>query len=159
MNATTSKPQLAPTTASKDQLDGTLDFPTPSIRLSTVWTILRLTFGLVPIVAGVDKFTNVLVTWDSYLNPLILNLVPLDGHVFMGIVGVIEIVAGILVLARPRLGGFVVMTWLTCIALSLITSGKYFDVAVRDLVMAIGAFSLAKLTPLAERARVAEPHR
>jgi hypothetical protein len=88
------------------------------------------------------------VNWESYLNPAVLNVIPLDGHVFMSIVGVIEIVAGILVLARPRLGGFVVMGWLICIALSLIASGKYLDVAVRDLVMAIGAFTLSSLRRL-----------
>jgi energy-converting hydrogenase Eha subunit C len=64
----------------------------------------------------------------------------------MNIVGVIEIAAGVVTLARPRLGGFIVASWLTCIALSLIASGSYLDIAVRDLVMAVGAFTLANLT-------------
>ncbi|GJQ21511.1 MAG: hypothetical protein HBSIN02_18660 [Bacteroidia bacterium] len=114
--------------------------------IATTWTVLRLTFGLVPVVAGLDKFTNLLTNWESYLNPAFANILPLSGQVFMGVVGVIEIAAGILVLARPRIGGFVVMGWLIAIALSLIASGQYLDVAVRDVVMAIGAFTLASLS-------------
>jgi heme/copper-type cytochrome/quinol oxidase subunit 4 len=66
----------------------------------------------------------------------------------MEVVGVVEIAAGILTLARPRIGGFVVMAWLTCIAFSLVAGGRYLDVAVRDLVMAIGAFTLANLSAI-----------
>ena len=75
-------------------------------------------------------------------------MLPFDAGTFMHIVGIIEIVAGILVLIQPRIGGYVVMAWLTLIALTLIFGGHYFDVAVRDLVMAIGAFCLAKLSSL-----------
>jgi uncharacterized membrane protein HdeD (DUF308 family) len=73
-------------------------------------------------------------------------MLPFSAHTFMQIVGVIEIIAGILVFAKPAIGGWVVMVWLICIALTLIASGKYFDVAVRDLVMSIGAMSLARLS-------------
>ena len=104
---------------------------------------LRLTFGIVPIVAGADKFTNLLTHWVDYLNT---KLVPFDPLVFMKIVGVIEIVAGIIVLVRPLIGAYIVMAWLICIALQLIAGGHYLDVAVRDLVMAIGAYTLAQLT-------------
>lgn len=110
--------------------------------------LLKLTFGLVPIVAGLDKFTNLLTDWAAYLNPMILHIVPVEAHTFMMIVGVIEIIAGILVLLRPDIGAYVVSAWLVLIALSLITAGKYFDVAVRDLVMAISAYVLAKITNL-----------
>ncbi len=119
-----------------------------SLKLTTVWTVLRFTFGLVPIVAGLDKFTNLLVDWQSYLNPLVLRLLPLSGATFMGIVGVVEIAAGILTLARPRIGAYVVMAWLVSIALSLIASGRFLDVAVRDLVMAVGAFTLASISTI-----------
>jgi hypothetical protein len=78
---------------------------------------------------------------------------------FMKIVGVIEIVAGILVLVRPLIGAYIVMAWLICIALQLITGGHYFDVAVRDLVMAVGAFTLAKLTVIAAPAFQQTAHR
>ena len=112
----------------------------------SVWTILRFTFGLVPIVAGLDKFTDLLTNWDMYLHPGIASMLPFSPHVFMQIVGVIEIIAGIIVLVRPAIGGYIVMAWLIGIALQLIASGKYFDVAVRDLVMSISALSLARLS-------------
>jgi len=114
--------------------------------VKSVWAILRLTFGLVPIVAGLDKFTDLLTNWDLYLHPGIASIIPFSAHTFMQIVGVIEIIAGLLVLIRPGIGAYVVMAWLICIALTLIASGRYLDVAVRDLVMSIGALSLARLT-------------
>jgi hypothetical protein len=112
----------------------------------SVWTVLKITFTVVPVVAGLDKFTDLLTNWDLYLHPGIASMLPLSAHVFMQIVGVIEIIAGILVFAKPAVGGWVVMAWLICIALTLIASGKYLDVAVRDLVMSIGAMSLARLS-------------
>jgi uncharacterized membrane protein YphA (DoxX/SURF4 family) len=111
------------------------------------WMILRITFAVVPVVAGLDKFTNLLTNWTQYLNPLLAQALPLSPHTFMGVVGVIEIAAGVLVYFRPRLGGYVVSAWLACIALSLIASGSFLDVAVRDAVMAVSAFTLAKLSP------------
>ena len=112
----------------------------------SVWSVLKITFTIVPIVAGLDKFTDLLTNWDLYLHPGIASMLPFSVHVFMQIVGVIEIIAGVLVLAKPAIGGWVVMAWLICIALTLIASGKYLDVAVRDLVMSIGAMSLARLS-------------
>ena len=111
-----------------------------------VQQLMRYTYGLVPIVAGLDKFTNLLTDWKNYIAPSVNNALPFSASTFMAIVGVIEIIAGIIVLIRPRLGGFIVMAWLIAIALNLLISGHYYDVAVRDLVMAIGAFSLAKLS-------------
>ncbi|KAA2243292.1 hypothetical protein F0L74_12340 [Chitinophaga agrisoli] len=104
---------------------------------------LQLTYGLVPIVAGLDKFTNLLTNWADYLNK---GLIPIDPSVFMKVVGVIEIIAGVLVLLRPKPGGYLVMAWLICIALQLLAGGHYLDVAVRDLVMAIGGYTLAQLS-------------
>jgi uncharacterized membrane protein YphA (DoxX/SURF4 family) len=111
-----------------------------------VQKILKYTYGIVPVVAGLDKFTNLLTKWEDYLSPSIIKMLPFNAGTFMHIVGIIEIVAGILVLIQPRAGGYVVMAWLTLIALTLISGGHYFDVAVRDLVMAIGAYCLAKLS-------------
>ncbi len=116
-----------------------------ALNLSTIRTLRRFTYGLVPVVAGIDKFTGLLANWDAYLNPLALKILPIGAHAFMEIVGVVEIAAGLLTLLRPRLGAYVVMAWLVGIALNLITGGGYYDVAVRDLVMAIGAFTLANL--------------
>ena len=108
--------------------------------------ILKFTYGLVPIVAGLDKFTNLLTNWENYLSEPVLSILPFSAGTFMVIVGIIEIAAGVLVLLRPRIGAYVVMAWLIAIALTLVLGGKYFDVAVRDLVMAVGAFVLAKLS-------------
>ena len=113
--------------------------------IKPTFTILKLTYGIVPIVAGLDKFTNLLTHWENYIHPGIAGMIPFAPHTFMMIVGVIEIIAGIIVLAKPAPGGYIVAAWLTLIALTLLASGNYLDVAVRDLVMAIGAFSLARM--------------
>ena len=118
---------------------------TLSKPVHSVFNLLRITFGIVPIVAGLDKFTDILTHWENYLNPSIAGMLPFSAHTFMVIVGVIEIIAGIIVLIKPAIGGYIVAAWLTLIALTLLASGNYLDVAVRDLVMAIGAFSLAKI--------------
>ncbi len=123
-----------------------MEITTTNQTVRSVWTILRFTFGLVPIVAGLDKFTDLLTNWDMYLHPGIASMLPFSPHLFMQIVGVIEIIAGIIVLVRPAIGGYIVMAWLIGIALQLIASGKFFDVAVRDLVMSISALSLARLS-------------
>lgn len=116
--------------------------------INPTFNLLKLTFGLVPIVAGLDKFTNLLTNWEQYINPTIGGMIPFSGHTFMMIVGVIEIVAGIIVLKRTELGGYIVAGWLTVIALTLLASFSFVDVAVRDLVMAISAFSMAKLAKI-----------
>lgn len=115
-------------------------------QTKNVQTLLKFTYGLVPIVAGADKFTNLLTDWSHYLSPTLKGLLPFSNHVFMMIVGIIEIIAGILVFLNPQKGAYLVSAWLVLIALSLLASGSYLDVAVRDLAMAIGAFSLAKLS-------------
>lgn len=115
-------------------------------KLNEVQTLLKFTYGLVPIVAGADKFTNLLTNWEQYLNPSLKKLLSFDAHIFMMVVGVIEIIAGIIVLAKPQVGGWIVSAWLLLIALTLIGSGSFLDVAVRDIVMAIGAYSLARLS-------------
>lgn len=108
--------------------------------------ILKWTYGLVPIVAGADKFMHILTDWDKYLAPAIANMLPFSASSFMSMVGIIEIIAGVLVLVKPKIGSLVVALWLTGIAINLLLTGQYFDVAVRDIVMAIGAFSLYLLS-------------
>lgn len=115
-------------------------------NIQLVKTMLKYTFGLMPIVAGLDKFTNILTNWSAYISDGLAGLLPFEPATFMMVVGVVEIVAGILVFTKTKIGAYIVSAWLTCIALSLILSWTYVDVAVRDLVMAIGAFSLAKLS-------------
>jgi hypothetical protein len=113
--------------------------------IKPTFNLLKLTFGIVPIVAGLDKFTDLLAHWESYIHPGVAAMLPFSPHVFMMIVGIIEIVAGVIVLVRPAIGGYIVAAWLTVIAITLLASGNFLDVAVRDLVMAITAFSVARL--------------
>lgn len=115
-------------------------------NVKLVKDILKYTFGLVPIVAGLDKFANILTNWSQYISEGFAVLLPFEPTPFMMIVGVIEISAGVLVLTKTKIGAYVVSAWLVAIAMTLILSWSYVDVAVRDLVMAIGAFSLAKLS-------------
>ena len=117
-------------------------------QLKPTFLLLKYTFGIVTIVAGLDKFTDLLTHWENYIHPGIANMLPFTPHIFMMIVGIIEIIAGIIVLAKPSIGGLIVAAWLTAIALTLLTSGNYLDVAVRDLVMAIGALSMARISKL-----------
>lgn len=117
-----------------------------NVNVQFVRDLLKYTFGLVPIVAGLDKFTNLLTNWSQYLSDGFASMLPFEPATFMMIVGVVEIVAGVLVLTKTKIGAYVVSAWLVAIALTLIFSWSYVDVAVRDLVMAIGAFSLAKLS-------------
>ncbi|MEO9511572.1 MAG: hypothetical protein ABJN84_16220 [Flavobacteriaceae bacterium] len=114
-------------------------------NIEVVQSVLKYTYGLVPIVAGLDKFTNLLTDWNHYISIGFSDVIPLETGTFLSVIGIIEILAGILVLVKPKIGASVVMAWLIAIALVLIFSGSYIDVAVRDLVMAVGAFSLIML--------------
>ena len=120
-------------------------------KTGDVQTLLKFTYGLIPIVAGADKFTNILTDWSKYLHPSLASMLPFKASVFMMIVGVIEIAAGVLVFVSTQKGAYLVSIWLVLIALNLLASGSYLDVAVRDLAMAIGAFSLAKITAITEQ--------
>jgi uncharacterized membrane protein YphA (DoxX/SURF4 family) len=123
-------------------------------RLHSAYWALRVAYGVVPIVAGLDKFTNLLVDWRTYLSPLFERLLPVSPTTFMHLVGIVEIVVGLAVLtAFTRLGSYVAAIWLACIALNILTSGQHLDVAVRDLVMALGAYTLARLEEVREPAR------
>lgn len=114
-------------------------------QLNSLYIPLRLCYGLVPIVAGADKFTNLLTDWSQYLPGMVAKMLPFEPGVFMMIVGVIEIVAGIAVLTKlTRLGAYVVAVWLLLIAVNVALAG-YLDIAVRDIVMALGAYTLAGL--------------
>jgi uncharacterized membrane protein YphA (DoxX/SURF4 family) len=118
-----------------------------SHQLDGPYRVLKIAYGVVPIVAGLDKFTNLLTNWDQYLSPALGRVI--SPPVFMHAVGAIEIAAGILVLSKmTRWGAYVVALWLVAIAVNLLTTGRYLDVAVRDLVMASGAYTLAKLAEL-----------
>lgn len=117
--------------------------------VTQTFRLLKFTFVIVPIVAGADKFTNLLTNWEQYLNPSLADLLPFPASTFMMIVGIIEIIAGIIVVKKAEIGGYIVAAWLTSIALTLLAGFNYVDVAVRDLVMAISAFSMARLSRVA----------
>jgi hypothetical protein len=112
------------------------------------FNLLKFTFVIVPIVAGADKFTNLLTDWEKYLNPSLAGLLPFPASTFMMIVGVIEIIAGLIVLKKAEIGGYIVAAWLTVIALTLLAGFNYVDVAVRDLVMAVSAFAMARISKI-----------
>ena len=116
--------------------------------LDRVYLPLRLCYGLVPIAAGADKFLNLLTDWTKYLPEFVTASSPIPAQTFMMIVGVIEIVAGLAVLTLlPRLGAYVVAIWLVLVAVAVAAAG-FYDIAVRDLVMALGAYTLGAVAAL-----------
>lgn len=116
-------------------------------RLTAAWWALRIGLGGAAFLAGLDKFFNLLADWPAYLNPMAIHVLPMSATSFMRLAGVIEMAVGLAILAGiTRLGAYVVALWLLGIAVNLVTAGHYFDVAVRDVEMAIAAFTLARLT-------------
>ena len=119
--------------------------------VSGIQMMLRIAFTVVPIVMGADKFFHFLTNWDEYLAPVIANNLPVTGHQFMLIVGVIEMVAGLLVAVVPQVGGYVVMVWLWAIIINLLLIPDYYDIAIRDFGLSLGALTMARLTQLTQR--------
>ena len=125
-------------------------------RLQTPAQAMRIAIGLMATLAGIDKFFNLLVDWSSYVSPVAAQLLPFSTDVFMWIVGVIEFAVGISVLtALPVLGSYVASAWLLLVAVNL-TLGGYFDIAVRDVVLSIGAFTLARLLQVRDQVAVGQ---
>jgi len=122
-------------------------------KLVNTWLTMRITYGLLFVVAGADKFINLVTVWAKYLSPLVTAQLPIDaGQIMMAVAG-IEIVIGLLILfCCPRLGGYLAMIWLLIISANLLSMGMYNDIAVRDIVMAVGALTLARLTSLKNEA-------
>lgn len=116
--------------------------------LDSVYLPLKITFGLVPLLAGLDKFFNLLADWGSYLGPSVASMLPVSAATFMMIVGVIEMAVGVAILTKfTRLGAYVAMCWLVLIAINLLIVGR-LDVAVRDLVLAVVARCLGTVAGL-----------
>jgi uncharacterized membrane protein YphA (DoxX/SURF4 family) len=107
--------------------------------------ILRVGFTVAPILFGLDKFTNLLIDWDRYLAPAIVEALPGTAPQLMYVVGVVEILAGLVVAFRPRFGGYLVAAWLGGIIINLLIQGGFFDIALRDFGLQLGALSLARL--------------
>jgi len=116
-------------------------------RLIAPWWALRVALGAAAFLAGLDKFFNLLADWPAYLSPIASQMLPVSAPAFMHLIGVIEMAVGAIILAGfTRWGGYVAALWLAGIAVNLVTTGHYFDVAVRDLGLAIAAFTLARMT-------------
>jgi hypothetical protein len=109
------------------------------------FTLLRIAFVVAPILFGIDKFAHVLVNWDRYIAPEIVDLLPGNAHQIMYFVGAIEIVAGLVVAVRPRFGGYLVAAWLGGIIINLLLQANYYDIALRDFGLLLAALTLARL--------------
>ena len=109
------------------------------------FTIMRIAFTVAPILFGLDKFFDVMVDWEQYLAPWINDIVPGSASTAMHLVGVVEIVAGVFVFLKPRYGAYVVAAWLGGIILNLLTYSGYYDVALRDFGLLLGALTLGRL--------------
>jgi len=126
-------------------------------KMNPAWWALRIGLGAAAFLAGLDKFFNLLANWEGYLSPAIARMLPAGDVTFMHLVGIIEMVVGLAILTRwTRLGSYVAMVWLALIAVNLVVTGRFFDIAVRDLEMAIAAFTLGRLTETREPVHVSE---
>ena len=110
------------------------------------YQILHVTFGVVPIVTGFDKFFHLLCNWDAYLAPAIAKLSPIGGHNLMLVIGVVEVIAGLIVTFKPKYGGYLVAAWLWGIIINLLLIPNFFDIAFRDFGLSLGALALARLS-------------
>lgn len=121
------------------------------------WRLLYITYGLLPIIVGIDKYFDFIADWSIYLNPLIPQFFNMTTTTFMHAIGVIEILAGLLVFVRPLIGGYIITFWLLAITINLISMGTHthvgyahvmthYDVALRDIAMAVGSYVLVLLT-------------
>ena len=134
MATTLARPAVRPTTRT--------ELAEPTYQ---AFTLLRIGFTIAPILFGLDKFLNWLVDWDHYLAPRLNDILPGNAHQVMLVVGVIEIVAGLVVAVRPRFGGYLVAAWLGGIIVNLLIHADHYDVALRDFGLLIAALALARL--------------
>jgi len=133
---------LGRTTAPTDGTDRMTATTRPAYQ---AYLILHVGFAVLPIVAGLDKFFHYLVNWDAYLAPVVTQVVPVTANNFMLAVGVIEVVAGLLVAVRPQIGAYVVALWLWGIIVNLLLIPSFYDIALRDFGLSLGALALARL--------------
>jgi uncharacterized membrane protein YphA (DoxX/SURF4 family) len=127
-------------------------------HVTSAYWALRIALGVVPVAAGIDKFTNLLAHWEDYLSPLALRLLPVSPALFLRAAGLVEIAVGAaILLGYARWSGWVAMGWLAGIAVNLVASGHHLDVAARDLVMAAAAFGLARLAQVHEARALGAP--
>jgi hypothetical protein len=135
-------PRLAPVASARSKLSN------PAYQ---AFSLLRTGFTVAPILFGLDKFADWLVDWRIYLAPELNDLIPGNAHQAMLAVGVIEILAGVVVALRPKFGGYLVAAWLGGIIVNLLMQGDFYDIALRDFGLLIGALALARLAPAFDR--------
>ncbi|HJR86606.1 MAG TPA: hypothetical protein VJ930_03000 [Acidimicrobiia bacterium] len=128
------------TAVSASNRQGTLDPP-----VGQAFRILHIGYVLLPLIAGADKFLGLLADWEAYLAPVVTDTLGMDATTIMRIVGGVELVAAVLVLIRPGIGGYVVAAWLAVIIVNLLVLGDFYDVALRDFGLLLGALALARL--------------
>lgn len=128
-----------------------------AVQQRQAFLLLRTAFTVAPILFGLDKFTNLLTHWTMYLAPVATAVVPLPAQTFMYVVGVVEIIAGLAVAVRPRIGSVVVAVWLLGIIVNLLVLGSFYDVALRDVGLLAGALALNRLSAGVARPRPASP--
>jgi hypothetical protein len=115
-------------------------------RAYTAFRILQVTFVIAPLIAGLDKFFGFLTDWERYLAPQVVDLMQGNAHAFMMGVGIIEIIAAIGVIFKPKIFAYIVSLWLLGIVINLLLAGQYFDIALRDIGLMLSAFALGKLS-------------
>ncbi|MFB3918140.1 MAG: hypothetical protein ACE14M_15535 [Terriglobales bacterium] len=126
-------------------------------RLNSAWWALRIGLGLGPLLAGLDKFFNLLANWEMYLSPLATKVLPVSPAVFMRAVGVVEMLVGIAILTRwTRTASYVAMAWLLAIAVNLVSAGMFLDLATRDVLIALAAYTLARITEVRQETLAAD---
>ena len=116
-------------------------------NLDSAWWALRIGLGLAAFLAGLDKFFNILTDWSQYVSPIAERFLPVSVGAFLGFVGIIEMLVGLAILTSwTRIGAYVATVWLLALSVNLLLAGRFFDIAVRDVLMAIAAYTLARLT-------------
>src|SRR3954468_15269194 len=130
---------------------GTVDRQAIADPAYQAFALLRVGFTVAPILFGLDKFLDWLVDWRLYLAPEINDLIPGNAHQAMLAIGLIEIVAGLVVAVRPKFGGYLVAAWLGGIIVNLLVQADFYDIALRDFGLLLGALTLARLATAVER--------
>lgn len=127
----------------------------PAAPARQAYELLHWGFVALPTIAGIDKFTHILVNWDQYLAEPIARILPFSAHVFMMIVGVIELVAALIVALKPRVGAYIVAAWLVGIIVNLFLDRSSYDIALRDFGLFLAALALGRLAAIYDRGRSA----
>lgn len=147
------RPRMRPDRAPSTNGSGAVAVADLSDPRYQAFALLRIAFTVAPIAFGLDKFFNVMVDWPTYLAPWINDIVPGSGQDFMYVVGAIEILAGVSVALKPRYGAYVVAAWLGGIIVSLLTYSGFYDIALRDFGLMLGALTLARLAAVYDAPR------